>query len=38
MILMSDPAFQGYCFEEQIDTNKSYIMIIKNETGEGSMR
>lgn len=38
MILMSDPAFQGYSFEEQIDTDKASVMVIKNETGEGSMR
>ena len=37
MILMSDPAFQGYTFEEQIDTDKYSVMMIKNETGEGSM-
>lgn len=38
MILMSDPAFQGYSFEEQIDTDTASVMVIKNETGEGSMR
>ena len=35
MILMNDPAFQGYTFEEQIDTDKYSVMRIKNETGEG---
>lgn len=38
MVLMSDPAFQGYSFEEQIDTDEASVMVIKNETGEGSMR
>lgn len=38
MILMSDPAFQGYSFKEQVDTDKSSVMVIKNETSEGSMR
>lgn len=38
MILMSNPAFQGYSFEEKIDADKSSTLVIKNETGEGSMR
>lgn len=38
MILMNDPAFQGYSFKEQVDTDQSSVMMIKNETGEGSMR
>lgn len=38
MILMSDPAFQGYSFEEQKETDTASVMVIKNETGVGSMR
>lgn len=38
MILMSDPAFQGYSFEEQKETDTVSVMVIKNETGVGSMR
>lgn len=38
MILMSDPAFQGYSFEEQKKTDTASVMVIKNETGVGSMR
>lgn len=34
MILMSDPAFQGYFFKEQISTDKSSVMAIENETGK----
>ena len=34
MILMSDPAFQGYSFKEQIGTDKSSVMAIENETGK----
>lgn len=38
MTLISNPAFQGYSFEEQVDTDNASVMVIKNETGEGSMR
>lgn len=38
MTFMSDPAFQGYIFEKQIDADNASIMVIRNETGEGSMR
>lgn len=38
MTLMSDPAFQGYTFEKQIDAGNASVMVIRNETGEGSMR
>ncbi len=38
MDLMHNRAFQGYTFEDRLDEENATVMVIRNRTGEGTMR